>query len=96
MLVVLATTFLALLLMGTVMLVVDSYEWMERVQRYVAILAAVMAISLVVAMLMTSWLQKSVTRPILAMTSVARQVMSQRDFSLRVAKTTILKIEAAF
>ena len=102
MLVVLATTFLALLLMGAVMLVVDlsdhgvlstvyikaSYEWMERLQRYAAILAAVMATSLVGAMLMTSWLQKSVTRPILAMTSVARQVMSQRDFSLRVAKST--------
>ena len=65
-----------------------SYELMERLRSYVAILAAVMAASLVVAVLMTSWLQKSVTGPILAMTDVARQVMTRRDFSLRVDKST--------
>ncbi len=65
-----------------------SYELMERLRGYVAILAGVMVTSLVVAVLMTSWLQKSVTGPILAMTDVARQVMTRRDFSLRVDKST--------
>ena len=47
-----------------------------------------MVVSLVVAVLMTSWLQQSVTGPILAITGVARQVMARRDFSLRVDKST--------
>ena len=74
-------------LLGTVYLKA-SYELRDRLQNYLAILAAVLATSLLVAMLMTSWLQKSVTEPIMAMTDVARQVMSRRDFSLRVDKST--------
>ena len=102
MLVVLATTLLAMLLMGAVMQVVDlsdngvlgtvhvqaSGEGIKRLQRYVAIFAAVVATSLVVAMLISSWLHRNVMRSILVMTSVARQVTSQRDLSLRVAKST--------
>lgn len=65
-----------------------SYELLDRLLGYLAILAAVMATSLGAAMLVTSWLHRGVTEPILAMTGVARKVMSQRDFSLRVGKLT--------
>jgi len=65
-----------------------SYELMDRLRTYLAILATVLAASLLVAVLMTSWMQKSVTGPILGMTDVARQVMTRRDFSLRVGKST--------
>ena len=60
-------------LLGTVYLKA-SYELRDRLQNYLAILGAVLATSLLVAMLMTSWLQKSVTEPIMAMTDVARQI----------------------
>ena len=64
------------------------YELIERLLSYLSILAAVLIISLVVATLMSAWLQDTLTRPILAMTAVAREVMTRRDFSLRVKKTT--------
>jgi signal transduction histidine kinase/ActR/RegA family two-component response regulator len=60
----------------------------QRLQNYVSILGAVMALSMVVAVLMTSWMQAAMIKPILAMTQVARQVMARRDFSVRVKKTT--------
>jgi signal transduction histidine kinase len=47
-----------------------------------------MITSLIVAALVTAWLRGTLTNPILAMTDVARQVMTRRDFSLRVKKTT--------
>jgi len=45
-------------------------------------------VSLLLAAWMSSWLQGTITQPILAITGVARKVMNQRDFSLRVHKTT--------
>lgn len=65
-----------------------TYEVIERLQNYIAILGTVMAVSMLAALLMASWLQASVTQPILAVSDVARKVMTQRDFSLRVKKTT--------
>jgi two-component system, sensor histidine kinase len=64
------------------------YELIERLLSYLIIMGAVMATSLCVAALMTAWLQGTLTNPILAITDVARQVMTRRDFSLRVKKTT--------
>jgi two-component system, sensor histidine kinase len=55
---------------------------------YGGILGVVMAFSLLVAAFMSSRLEAAVTRPILAVTEVARRVMTERDFSLRVRKTT--------
>jgi len=66
----------------------SSYEVMERLRSYLAILGSVMVVSMLAALLVAAWLQASVTRPILAVSSVAKQVMSGRDFSLRVRKTT--------
>lgn len=60
----------------------------ERMARYIGILAAVMVFSLFVAFLIALWLQARVTRPILAVTDAARQVVTRRDYALRVRKTT--------
>lgn len=65
-----------------------SYEFEERLKDYLGILALVMALSLAVALAMSAWLQRALTKPILAVTRVAREVMERRDFSLRVQKTT--------
>ena len=65
-----------------------SYELLERLKDYAGILGAVMVLSLLVALLISAWLQSVLTKPILAVTTVARQVMEKRDFSLRARKTT--------
>jgi signal transduction histidine kinase len=59
-----------------------------RLQDYVLILGLVMLLSLAVAGVISAYLQRSVTAPVLAVTKVARRVMTERDFSLRAEKTT--------
>jgi signal transduction histidine kinase/CheY-like chemotaxis protein len=60
------------------------YGLFERMFSYAGILGAVLLGSLVIAALVASRLQKSITDPLLAVTNVAREVMQRRDFSLRV------------
>jgi signal transduction histidine kinase len=74
-------------IVGTVYLR-TRYGLMARLGDYLSILAGVMGMSLLVALLVSAWLQTALTRPILAITQVARQVMERRDFSLRVKKST--------
>ncbi|MGQ0525701.1 MAG: sensor histidine kinase [Betaproteobacteria bacterium] len=74
-------------ILGTVYLRGD-YRLLGRLTDYLGILGAVLALSLLVAFLMSTWLQKAVTQPILEITEIARQVMEKRDFSLRVRRTT--------
>jgi signal transduction histidine kinase len=59
-----------------------------RLLGYLGITGSVMALSLVMATLISRRMQQSVTRPIVAITSVARHVMEKRDFTLRAEKTT--------
>jgi signal transduction histidine kinase len=58
----------------------------ERLLGYLGIIGGVMALSLVMATLISQRLQRSVTRPIEAITSVARHVVEQRDFKSRAEK----------
>ncbi|MGI4849247.1 MAG: ATP-binding protein [Janthinobacterium lividum] len=64
------------------------YELLERLASYATILATVMLVSLVIAAMISTWLQAAFIKPILAVTAVARNVMQHRDFSLRVPKAT--------
>lgn len=59
-----------------------------RLVDYLGILAAVMLLSLLAAALISGRLVRTITRPMSAVTSVARRVMEQRDFSLRAPKTS--------
>ncbi|MDQ6620190.1 MAG: ATP-binding protein [Pseudomonadota bacterium] len=74
-------------ILGTVF-IRATYGFIDRLTGYLTILAAVLLLSFFVAVLMSAWLQAAITKPILAITQVARQVMEHRDFSSRVAKTT--------
>lgn len=65
-----------------------KYELLDRLLNYLGILAVVMVLSMLAALLIWSWSQKVITRPLKDITDVARQVMESRDFSLRVHKTT--------
>jgi signal transduction histidine kinase/ActR/RegA family two-component response regulator len=60
----------------------------ERVQDYLAILGGVLALSLAVAWLVSVWLQRAVTGPILNVADAARRVFERRDFSVRAEKRT--------
>ncbi|WP_256077523.1 ATP-binding protein [Massilia sp. YIM B04103] len=61
-----------------------QYPLLERIGRYGAILGGVMLGSLLLAALVASRLQEGITRPLAAVTGVAREVRQRRDFSLRV------------
>ncbi len=72
-------------IVGTVYLSSD-YELVQRFRSYLGILASVTALSLLVAAGISAWLQSALTKPILAVTEVARQVTEHKDFSLRVPR----------
>src|SRR6266852_4639536 len=72
-------------ILGTVYLRAD-YELFARVFDYLGIAAVVLIAAMLVALLMSSWMQNIVTRPILAIAQVAREVVGQRDYSRRAAK----------
>ncbi|MFB9289844.1 ATP-binding protein [Pseudoduganella plicata] len=61
-----------------------SYRLLDRLVSYAIILGAVMVASLLLAAMVASRLQLGITRPLEAVTDVARAVMQKRDFSLRV------------
>lgn len=64
------------------------YDLAGRLLDYVGILGAIMVLSLIGAALVSHRLQRSITEPISAVTSVARTVLETRDFALRAPKTT--------
>ena len=72
---------------GTVYLVAYYRPW-SRLVDYLTIIGLVMIASLAVTALFSGWLQSAITLPILEVASVAREVMGQRDYSLRARKTT--------
>ena len=64
------------------------YDVMPRLRDYLAILGLVSLASLALAALIARRLQSSVTDPIVAVADVARDVVQQRNYSLRAEKTT--------
>jgi signal transduction histidine kinase/ActR/RegA family two-component response regulator len=74
-------------LLGTVFLLATN-DLPGRLKGYLLILGGVMLVSLLVAAVISLRLQRSVSAPVLAVTEVARQVIENRDFTLRAAKTT--------
>jgi len=64
------------------------YDVAGRVVAYLGILAIVIACSLFAALVLSTALQRVITAPLDAMSDVARQIVHQRDYSLRVQKTT--------
>ncbi len=69
-------------------LVRTAYDPWPRLRDYLSILALVMVASFAVAAVLTGWMQRGVTAPILEVAEVARRVVERRDYSPRVRKTT--------
>jgi signal transduction histidine kinase len=72
-------------ILGTVYLRAD-YELFDRIFDYLGIAVVVVIAAMLVALLMSSWMQNIVTRPILAIAQIAREVVGQRDYSRRAVK----------
>ena len=68
---------------GTVYMVSDTSELAERLNQYYVILGVLLPALFVVALLLSSWLQRGVSRPILELSGVARQISSDRDYTVR-------------
>jgi signal transduction histidine kinase/ActR/RegA family two-component response regulator len=70
-------------------LVIDAtYGQRARQLAYLAILGGVTLGSLLASFLVSSWLQRAVTKPILGVADAARGVIERRDLSVRAGKTT--------
>ena len=69
-------------IVGTVYLRAD-YDLLRRLGEYALISIGALLIAMAVAALLSSQLQRSVTRPVLAMAGLARSVMDDHDFSRR-------------
>jgi signal transduction histidine kinase len=65
-----------------------QFDVVDRLLDRLVILSIVMALSLALAVLISRRLRQKVTRPILDITKVARDVMGRRDFSSRAMRTT--------
>lgn len=72
-------------ILGTVYLRTD-YELFARIVDYLGIATLVAAIAMTIAFLMSSWMQKFVTRPVLAIAQIAREVVEQRHYARRAEK----------
>jgi len=72
-------------ILGTVYLRTD-YEMPARIRDYVAIAIAVAIIAMLVALVMSTHLQRIVTNPMLTIAAIAREVVQQKDYSRRATK----------
>jgi signal transduction histidine kinase len=74
-------------IVGTVYLS-GRYELVARLWSYLGILALVGSFALLVSFLLSYWLQATVTRPILDVARLARDVVERQDYSVRAKRTT--------
>jgi signal transduction histidine kinase/ActR/RegA family two-component response regulator len=64
------------------------YGLRDRMLAYLGIVAVVMGGALAAALLLSTWLQRALTRPILEVAAAARAVVERRDYSVRAGRST--------
>src|SRR5271166_5473771 len=72
-------------LLGFVYIRADLHELDERLWRYALISAAVLLVSLMFALIVSSKFRQSVADPIVALAATARQISRDKDYTVRVA-----------
>jgi signal transduction histidine kinase len=72
-------------ILGTAYMVAD-YELQERVTSFVQILSLVAVVAMLVAGLVSLWLQSVITSPILSVVNTAREVISNKQFTQHAKK----------
>jgi signal transduction histidine kinase len=73
--------------LGTVYIRSDLNERAVRLKRYVTIAAAILLLSLLAALLVSSIFRRAVAEPIVELAAVARTVSLERDYSVRARPT---------
>jgi two-component system, sensor histidine kinase and response regulator len=73
---------------GTIYLESDLTELRARLLAFIASLAVIMVAAVVVALLLSTWLQRLISKPILELGDVARRVSSSKDYTLRATSRT--------
>lgn len=73
--------------LGTVYIRSDLNERAKRLQRYVAIAAAILLLSLLAALLVSGVFRRAVAEPIVQLADVARTVSQERNYSIRAKPT---------
>ena len=74
-------------ILGTVY-ISEDLEMYKRIGSYAVIALAVMLAALGVSTALSAWLQRAITRPIIRISDLARQVVEKHDYSLRAQRTT--------
>ena len=74
-------------ILGTVYIESDMQQWDERLKRYTGIVCVLMLGAAIVALLLSSWLQRMISAPILGLQDTMRSVSAQQSFALRAVKT---------
>jgi signal transduction histidine kinase/DNA-binding response OmpR family regulator len=72
---------------GTLCLQSDLNELRARLWQYGSIVAGVMLAAIIVAFLMSAWLQRVISRPILQLADTANTVAEKKNYAVRVTKS---------
>lgn len=72
--------------LGTVYLKSDLSAMTERFRLYALLIFCVVAVSVVVTFILSTWLQRRISKPILNLTYTVRRIAEKQDYSLRAAK----------
>jgi signal transduction histidine kinase/ActR/RegA family two-component response regulator len=70
------------------------YELYDRLFGYAGIALVAAMLAMLVALLVSAWLQRIVTRPILEISAIARDVVQQRDYSRRARRVSADEVGA--
>jgi signal transduction histidine kinase/ActR/RegA family two-component response regulator len=73
-------------IIGTICIKYDMKGIQSKTLRSAAVFGAIVGIAFLIIWVMSSWLQKVVSKPILSLTQVARVVSEKKDFSVRAEK----------
>ena len=73
--------------LGTVYVESDMQQWDERLKRYTGIVGVLMLGAAIVALLLSSWLQRLISEPILGLQETMRKVSAEQSFALRAVKS---------
>jgi two-component system, sensor histidine kinase and response regulator len=73
---------------GSIYLEADLTELSARLVTFITILAIILLAAATVSLILSTWLQRLISGPILALGDVARRVSSTKDYSLRASART--------
>ncbi len=71
---------------GTIFVMSDLSNLQARLNRYPAVLGGMLAAAMLVAFILSTWLQRIISDPVLHLAQVARSVAAEKNYSIRAIK----------